>query len=160
MAKLAGAHVTAVSASPDRAQGLTELGADDVIDVVHPTGREFDAIVEGVGGATLGACVQRVTPGGTIVSFASSDAAPVQFPPRSLFGRAPGARLYGLLLFAQLERSGGATSGLARLVELVGSGRLECSLSREAPWSEAAEEIAALLARKVRGKAVLTVPTV
>lgn len=49
LAKLAGAHVTGVSASPERARGLTELGADEVIEELSPSGPEFDAIVEGVG---------------------------------------------------------------------------------------------------------------
>ena len=80
LAKLAGAHVTGVSASAERAQGLRELGADDIIHELRPDGDEFDGIVEGVGGASLGAAIQRVAAQGTIVSFASSDPAPVRTP--------------------------------------------------------------------------------
>jgi NADPH2:quinone reductase len=157
LARLAGAHVTGVSASPERARGLVELGVDEVLAELGPSGPEFDAIVEGVGGATLGAALQRVAPFGTVVSFASSDQAPTQFPTRALFGRAPGARLYGLLLFAELRRDGSGERDLRRLAELVAGGRVDCSVDHEASWRTAAEAIAALLDRRITGKAVLRV---
>jgi NADPH2:quinone reductase len=157
LAKLAGAHVTAVSAGPERARGLVDLGADEVVGELEPSGPEFDGVVEGVGGATLAAALQRVAPLGTVVSFASSDQAPVQFPTRSLFGRAPGARLYGLLLFAELQKDRSGARDLRRLADLVAGGHLECSVDREASWRTAAEAIAALMDRRIAGKAVLRV---
>ncbi len=157
LAKLAGAHVTGVSASAERARGLEELGADEVISELEPTGSEFDAIVEGVGGATLGAAIRRVASQGTIVSFASSDQAPVEFPTREFFGRAPGARLYGLFLFAQLHRERSGTRDLERLARLVAAGRVDCSVDFDGSWREAAEAIAALTERRIAGKAVLRV---
>ncbi len=157
LARLAGARVTGVSASPDRARGLIELGADEVIDEVLPSGPQFDGIIEAVGGATLGAALQRVAPSGTVVSFASSDQGPVQFPTRSFFGRAPGARLYGLLLFAELGRDRTGAMDLRRLAELVAAGRLECSVDHESSWREAPAAIDALLDRRIAGKAVLLV---
>jgi NADPH:quinone reductase len=157
LAKLAGAHVTGVSANAERARGLRELGADETIAQLDPDGPEFDGIVEAVGGATLGAALQRVAAGGTVVSFASSDQAPVQFPTRAFFGRAPGARLYGLLLFAQLQSDRSGARDLARLGALVAQGRLECSIEREGSWRDAAEAIGALLERRVAGKLVLHV---
>lgn len=157
LAKLAGAHVTGVSSSPERARGLAELGADEVIAELEPTGVEFDAIVEGVGGATLGAAMQRVAPFGAIASFASSDQAPVQFPARAFFGRAPGARLHAFYLFGVLQRERTGAADLARLAGLVADGRLDCSVDREASWRGAGEAIEALLERRIAGKAVLCV---
>jgi len=157
LAKLGGAHVTGVSASPERARGLVDLGADEVVARLEPSGPDFDAIVEGVGGATLGAALQRVGPSGTVVSFASSDQAPVQFPTRAFFGRAPGACLYGLFLFAELRRRGSGERDLRRLAELVADGRLDCSVDHEASWRRAAEAVALLLDRRIAGKAVLRV---
>ncbi len=157
LAKLAGAHVTGVSASVERARGLKELGADEVISELEPTGSEFDAIVEGVGGATLGAAMRRVAAQGTIVSFASSDQAPVEFPTREFFGRAPGARLYGLYLFAQLHRERSGARDLQRLAGLVAAGRLDCSVDFTGSWRGAAEAIAALMERRIAGKAVLRI---
>src|SRR5262249_37862044 len=81
-AERAGAHVRAVWANAQRAGGLRELGAAEVIHHLDPAGEEFDAVFEGVGGATLGAALQRVAAGGTVVSFAASDPAPVSFPTR------------------------------------------------------------------------------
>lgn len=157
LAKLAGAHVTAVSSSPERARGLLELGADEVIAELDPAGAEFDAIVEGVGGATLGAAMQRVAPFGAIVSFASSDQAPVEFPARAFFGRAFGARLHALYLFGVLQQERTGAAGLARLAGLVSDGRLDCSVDRESSWREAPAAIDALMGRRVAGKAVLCV---
>jgi NADPH:quinone reductase len=157
LARASGAHVTAVSASPERAKGLIELGAHEVIHELSAEGPEFDAIVEGVGGAMLGAAIQRVAPFGAIVSFASSDTTPVQFPPRAFFGRAPGARLQGFLLWAHLRRYGSGARDLARLAALVADGRLDCSVDREDSWRSAAQAIDALIERRVAGKAVLHV---
>jgi NADPH:quinone reductase-like Zn-dependent oxidoreductase len=157
LAKRAGAHVTAVSASRERARGLSELGADEVIAELSTEGPDFDAIVEGVGGASLAAALQRVAPFGTVVSFASSDPAPVQFPARALFGRAPGARLHGFYVFAQLQRERTGTYDLQRLAQLVADGELDCSIEREASWRDAATAIDALLERRVAGKVVLHV---
>ncbi len=157
LAHLAGAHVTAVSASPERARGLLELGADEVVHELEDSGPEFDAIVEGVGGQSLAAAIQRVAPFGAIVSFASSDASPVCFPAREFFARAPGASLHGFYLFGILNRENTAAEDLARLAALVAAGRLDCSIDREASWRQAAEVIAALLDRRISGKAVLLV---
>ncbi len=157
LAKLAGAHVTGVAANPERAQGVIELGADEVIAELQTSGPEFDGIVEGVGGATLGAALQRVAAGGTVVSFASSDTAAVQYPSARLFGRAPGARLYGLLLFDALARERSGARDLTRLAELVASGRLRCSVELDSSWRGAADAVAALLERRVAGKIVLRV---
>jgi NADPH:quinone reductase-like Zn-dependent oxidoreductase len=157
LAKLSGAHVTGVSSSSRRARGLLELGADEVIADLSPEGPEFDAVVEGVGGATLAAALQRVAARGCIVSFASSDQAPVSFPARAFFGRAPGARLQGLYVFAQLQHERSGTRDLGRLVELIAERRLECSVDHEASWREAPAAIDALMQRRIAGKAVLHV---
>jgi len=157
LAKMAGAHVTGVSASPERARGLRELGADAVLHELEPEGEEFDAIVEGVGGSSLGAALQRVARFGAIVSFAASDPSPVEFPTRSFFGRAPGARLHGFYLFGMLEREPTGTQDLARLLTLVAGARLECSIDHEGSWREAPAAIEALLERRIAGKAVLRV---
>jgi NADPH:quinone reductase len=156
LAALAGARVTAVARNADRARGLTQLGAREVVYDLDG-GEPFDVILEGVGGASLGAAIGRVAPRGTIVSYASSDPAPVSFPTRTLFGRAPGAALRGLYVFEELERTGTASADLARLAALVEAGTLHCAIDIEASWREPAAVIEALLDRRVRGKAVLHV---
>src|SRR6202034_765939 len=112
LAKLAGAHVTGLARRTD---GLKELGADEVIDALESEGPVFDAILDAVGGPTLGAAIGRIAPGGTIVNFAATSDEPVSYPTRTLFGRAPGARVYGLMIFPELIRHQSGTSDLKRL---------------------------------------------
>src|SRR3954462_10839261 len=90
-AKRAGAHVTAVSRNPERAQGLEDLATDEIVHDVEPEGDRFDLVIEGVGGQTLSRAIRRVAPGGTVVSFARSDEQEVTFPTSALFrdARAP-----------------------------------------------------------------------
>jgi NADPH:quinone reductase-like Zn-dependent oxidoreductase len=158
LAHVGGAHVTGVSASPERARGLTDLGADEVIHELTPEGPEFDVIVEGVGGRSLGAAIQRVAPDGTVISFANSDpSAHVEYPTRSLFGRAPGAKIYGLLVFPELAKRRGATGMLDRLLALLAAGRLHPQIDLDASWRDAGDAMHALLERRIAGKAVLHV---
>ena len=92
-----------------------------------------------------------------MVSFASSDPDPVSFPARTLFGRAPGARLHGLFVFEEIERTGTGGSDLARLAALVAAGQLDTQIDLEGSWREPGPAIEALMARRVAGKAVLHV---
>jgi NADPH:quinone reductase-like Zn-dependent oxidoreductase len=158
LAHLGGAHVTGVSASADRARGLKELGADEVIHELTPEGPGFDVILEGVGGPSLGAAIQRVAPDGTVISFANSDpSATTEYPTRALFGRAPGASIYGLMVFPELAKRRGATGMLDRLLSLLVDGRLDPQIDLQTSWREVAEAIDALVERRVAGKAVLVV---
>ena len=153
LAKLAGANVTAVAT---RVAGLGELGADEVLDELGPDGDSFDVVLDGVGGPMLGAALQRVAARGTVVSFASTVTEPVSYPTRQLFARAPGATLYGLYIFDDLDHTRSASRDLRRLAELVAAGRLDPQIDIVRSWRDAAEAIEALLGRRVAGKAVLT----
>jgi NADPH:quinone reductase-like Zn-dependent oxidoreductase len=64
--------------------------------------------------------------------------------------------LHGYFVTYELLEGRLGTAGLARLVELVSSGRLRVEVGLEVPWTEAASAVTALLERRVRGKAVLT----
>jgi NADPH:quinone reductase len=150
LAKQAGAHVTALAR---RQEGLRELGADAVVDAI-PDGAEYDTILDAVGGPVLGAAIGAVAPGGTVVSFASTVPEPVSYPTRALFGRAPGAKLVGFLVFRSV-RDGAGT--LERLANLVAAGRLDPQIDRVASWREAQATIQDLLDGRVAGKAVLTI---
>lgn len=156
LASRAGAHVTAVSRNEERARGLRELGAAEVVFDLSAEA-EYEAVIEGVGGATLGAALQRVAGRGVVVSFASSDPEPVSFPARSWFARAPGATLRGLFVFEEIERTGTGGSDLARLAALVAAGELDAQIDLEGSWREPGPAISALLERRVAGKAVLHV---
>jgi NADPH:quinone reductase len=154
LAKLAGAHVTALAR---RTEGLSELGADDVISELDAEGSTFEVILDAVGGPILGAAIGRIAPSGTIVSFAATADEPVSFSTRAFYSRAPGARLYGLYVFSELARTGTGARDLRRLAELVAAGRLDPQIDLFASWEEAGSAIEALLDRRVNGKAVLLV---
>jgi NADPH:quinone reductase-like Zn-dependent oxidoreductase len=154
LAKLGGAQVTGIAR---RTGGLSELGADEVASEIDLDGPLYDVVIDGVGGPVLGSAIQRVAAGGTIVSFASTIPEPVSYPARELFARAPGARLYGFYLFADLDHTRSGSVDLRRLAELVAAERLDPQIDLTLSWSDAAQAIEALLDRRVNGKAVLTV---
>jgi NADPH2:quinone reductase len=154
LAKLAGAHVTGIAR---RTEGLKALGADEVKPEIDPDGPVYDAVIDGVGGPVLGAAIQRVAPGGTIVSFASTIPEPVSYPARELFARAPRARLYGFYVFDELAHTRSGSADLRRLADLVAENRLDPQIDVTLSWHEAGSAIEALLDRRVNGKAVLTV---
>src|SRR3954462_4513255 len=155
LAKRGGAHVTAVSRNAERAQGLKELGTDEIVHELTPDGPRFDLVVEGVGGASLSAAIRRVAPFGTVVSFARSDESDVTFPTSALFRDAPGASVRGLYVFAELPRRAGGGADLARLAQLVADRDLHPQIDLETSWREPHDAIEALLDRRIAGKAVL-----
>jgi NADPH:quinone reductase len=154
LAKLGGAHVTGVAR---RQTGLKELGADVVVQEIDLEGPLYDLIIDAVGGPVLGSALRRVKPRGLVVNFASTTTEPVSYPTRELFGRAPGASLYGLYIFDEIAHTGTCSSDLRRLAELVAEGRLDPQVGLTTSWREAGSAIEALLDRRVDGKAVLTV---
>jgi NADPH2:quinone reductase len=156
LAARAGGRVTGVSRNAERARGLRELGAAEVVFDVADA-EEHDAILEGVGGASLGTAIGKVAGRGTVVSYASSDPDPACFATRALFGRAPGAILRGLFVFEEIERTGTGGADLARLAALVAAGELEPQIDVRGSWRDPAPALAALLERRVAGKAVLHV---
>ncbi|HWD74007.1 MAG TPA: zinc-binding dehydrogenase [Solirubrobacteraceae bacterium] len=154
LAKLAGAHVTAVARRQD---GLRALGADEVLSDLEAGGETFDLILDAVGGPALGMAMQRVAPMGVIVNIAATVSDPVSYPTREFFARAPGATLRALYIFSELDHTRTAATDLRRLADLVAAGRLDPQIDRVSPWTEATDAIRALLDRRVAGKAVLTV---
>jgi NADPH:quinone reductase-like Zn-dependent oxidoreductase len=154
LARLSGAHVTAIAR---RADGLVELGADEVLPELSSEGETFDVILDAIGGPVLGAALQRVAPGGRVISFAATVTEPVTYPTRELFSRAPGAQLHGFYLFDDVRHTRSTARDLRRLADLVAAGRLDCQIDLTTSWTEAGAAIQALLDRRVAGKAVLTV---
>jgi NADPH:quinone reductase len=154
LANLAGAHVTAIAR---RAEGLAELGADEILPELSSSGDTFDLVIDAIGGPVLGAALQRVAPRGSVISFGATVTEPVTYPTRELFSRAPGAQLHGFYLFDDVAHTRSAGRDLRRLADLVAEGRLDCQIDLTSSWTEATAAIEALLDRRVAGKAVLTV---
>src|SRR5436305_6310932 len=145
LAKLAGAHVTAVAR---RTNGLAELGADELEAELQPDGPEFDVIIDAIGGTVLGAALQRVTPGGTVINFAATVTDPVSYPTREFFSRAPGATLHGLYVFSEIDHTRRGSRDLRRLADLAAAGKLDPQIDMTAPWTDSQGPIEGLLERR------------
>jgi NADPH:quinone reductase-like Zn-dependent oxidoreductase len=149
-----GADVTAVVGRPERGEGLHELGALTV-SVGMPTSGEHHTILESVGGPSLAAALGLVMPHGAVISYGNSSGETTTFDVSAWYRRS--GRLLGFSIFAELERSGGASADLMLLAEMLADGHLEAEISLEVDWREAPAAFAALMDRRVRGKAVLHV---
>ena len=142
--------------SPEREKGLRELGADEVVVGLEPEGPAFDLILESAGGSSLAAALGRVSPDGTVVTFGNSSNEPTTFDARGFYRRGR-PTLKGYFVTHELLEGRLGTAELAELAGLVASGRLRVEIDLVVPWTEAASAVTALLERRVRGKAVLTV---
>jgi NADPH:quinone reductase-like Zn-dependent oxidoreductase len=156
LARRAGAHVVAVAGSEQRAEGLRDLGADEVTIGFDPAGPELDLVLESVGGESLATALRRVAEGGTVVTFGNSSGEEVRFDASEFYGRAPTSRVYAFMIFNEVRRETSGSSDLRALAEMVAAGELKTEVSLEAGWRDPAEAVNALLDRKVAGKAVLT----
>jgi NADPH:quinone reductase-like Zn-dependent oxidoreductase len=145
----AGAELTAVTATPERGERLTELGALVVHEVAAAQG-PFDVVLESTGGPDLPVALAKVRPGGTLVWFGQASRAPVTLDFFQLLGGPAGVTI-------QHFHYAGAPYGpdLAALVRLVEQDRLHPEIGRVADWAETAETLVDLRERRIRGKAVL-----
>ncbi len=151
LAARAGAHVTGIVGSPERGQGLRELGANELVTTMNDAGGPFDLILESVGGASLAAALRMVAPGGTVVTFGNSARQETTFNVSDFYSRA-GARLLAFLLLADPGPFG---EDLGYLASLVATNQLDPQISYEGSWHKMAEALRALRERRIQGKAVL-----
>lgn len=160
LARLSGARVAAHIRRPDQEAQVRESGAEAVV-----TGEDLPAdqpfgpyhlIVDSVGGKTLGAALNQLGEGGTVVSLGISGGTQVAFDASRFYpiGR---ASLYGFILFEELKTEP-AGLGLALLARLLESGRLKTRISVEEDWTAVADVARRLTDRAYPGKAVLHMP--
>ena len=157
LAHRAGAHVTGVVRDQSRGDGLRELGADELItELTAPGEPDYDVILESVGGASLGAALNRVAPWGIVISFGNTIPDPATFDVNDFYHR-DGARLYAFQIFAELGRKRPGSHDLRHLAEEVAAGRLDPGVSVVASWRDPGQVLNELMERRVDGKAVLTI---
>lgn len=150
-----GADVVAVASGPERAEGLTDLGASAVVSDLAESEGEFDLVLESVGGRSLEQAVARVAPRGTIVVFGNSSQEASRLSFADFRGRA-GAKIEGFFVYESGEPPSFG-SDLQLLADMVSAGTLRPEVGLEVPWTEANEAFRALQGREVNGKAVLKV---
>jgi NADPH:quinone reductase len=151
LASRAGAHVVALAGSPERAEGLTELGAGEVVFGLDAIQAPVDAVLENVGGQVLADLLDHLAPGGAVMSIgmASLHATTIDF--ERMRQRAGGARIEAFVVGSAFGED------LAHLVGLLHVGALDPQIGWRGPWDEVQDAAGALLGRRVRGKAVLEV---
>ncbi|MFZ2003662.1 MAG: zinc-binding dehydrogenase [Stellaceae bacterium] len=151
----AGAHVTAVVGSAERAKVLDGLGVTEIVTNIEDAEGHFALILEAAGGASLTAAIARVAAGGIVVIYGNSsgESTPLNFRD---FAEHQNARLQGFHYFtSEPEEKFG--SDLALLVSLVADGSLKPRIV-EHDWHDIPAVGAQLLARGVAGKAVFHIP--
>lgn len=152
MAARSGARVTAVTGGPERAEGLKNLGARDIVHEINEADGRFNLILESAGGRSLERAFQLVAHSGTVVVFGSSSGEPSQLSFRD-FSQRP-IRVEVFFVYQSGQPFG---PDLQRLADLVGEGMLHPQVGLEVGWSEADAALRALAERQVNGKAVLTI---
>ncbi|HEX7095465.1 MAG TPA: zinc-binding dehydrogenase, partial [Acidimicrobiales bacterium] len=149
-----GAFVTGVVGSEERAVGLRELGATDVV-IGMPQEGEYDVILESVGGASLERAFELVARRGCIICYGASEDPITTFDVRTFYRK--GARLQGLLLFEELSHHRSGALDLGYLADLMAHGGLDPQVDFTASWADSRGAFEALMSRRIRGKAVLHV---
>jgi NADPH2:quinone reductase len=150
-----GAHVTAVVGRPERAAGLKELGARDVVQGIGSASGRFTLIMESGGGDSLSEALKRVEPGGTVVVYGNSSGEPSTISFQD-FRPAQNARIQSFFYFTSGPEEMFAPD-LALLVSMIADGQLRPVIGIERNWSELASIGELLRDRKVSGKAVFRI---
>ncbi|MBT2411966.1 zinc-binding dehydrogenase [Streptomyces sp. ISL-12] len=151
LAALAGARVTALVGSPERAAGLRELGADEVLTDLAGTERRFALVLDTVGGPLLAQAWGALAEGGTVHLVGYSSGQDTTFPAGTLFGFGEPRRI---ATYGDMTPTGGE---LTDLLGLMAAGRLSAPVGRRGDWRDVDDAVRALFARKVHGKVVLDV---
>lgn len=155
LCRLAGAHVTAQAGSKERAAGLSELGACEIIvPGESPANCLYDVIFDSAGGASLRDSITSAAPYGLIISFGNSAQAASEFSVSEFYPKQLTLRGFHLLEDMKLRPP---AHDLAELAVLVAAGTLSVDVETVYDWTAAATALASLGRRAIVGKAVLRV---
>jgi NADPH:quinone reductase-like Zn-dependent oxidoreductase len=153
---IAGAIVTAVTSRDSQHELMRELGARHVVPTIDAANGAYDLILESVGGNSLAAAIDRVARDGVIVTIGNSSEQDTTFNARTLYGKGA-ARIYGLLIFEEMESRRVGAAELERLLDFVAEGRLRAPVELRRSWQELPLVLDELESRQYSGKAVLRV---
>ena len=157
LAALAGARVVGQVRHPSSASLVQAAGADHVVideNIASAAASgPYHLVLDQLGGQALAEVMTHLAPGGTCVSIGAQAGPDVPLNLGRL-RQAPGAHLDCFNLWLEFRRES-ASSGLQRLVHLIGTGKLIPSIGMEADWHEIGRVAQALIERQFLGKAVL-----
>ena len=154
LAAAAGASVTAVSASAERGERLTGLGAAAVVPEIGDAQGTFDVVLESTGGKNLPLALSRLAPRGLLVWFGQASREPVEL---NFFDFFAGPVSASVRHFSYADSDGPDTPDLRTLVRLVAENRLHPEIGLTRDWSHTSQVLDDLRRRRIRGNAVLTV---
>jgi NADPH:quinone reductase len=157
LAAAIGTKVTAITSTPARGERLLALGADAVATSVEDAQGPFDVAIDSVGGDVFGQALLKLTRGGLMLWCGQASRQPARADFFALFAlpeRPVDVTIRSLLYWTEADRDG---EDLATLVDLVAAGRLHPEIGERAAWTDSPRVLADVRARRVRGKAVLTV---
>jgi len=155
LAARSGARVTAVVGRTQRAVGLRDLGAREVVEGIEQAQGRFGLILESAGGASLAHAVKLVEPKGTVVVYGNSSAESTALAFADFRG-APNSRVQSFSYFYS-EAEDRFAPDLALLVSLIADGSLRPQIGAERSWREFTPVAEQLRDRRVAGKAVFLV---
>ena len=155
LAARSGARVTAVVGRAERAVGMEEFGALEVIDDIAIAQGRFELILESAGGTSLTHAIKLVAAKGTVVVYGNSSGQPTTLSFADFRG-APNSRVQSFSYFYS-EAEDRFAPDLALLVSLIADGSLNPQIGVERSWRDFAPVAEQLRDRRVAGKAVLLV---
>ena len=153
LASAAGASVTAVSASPERAERLLALGAADVVQHLDDARGPYDVALESVGGRSLPQALKLLAKGGRLLWFGQVSRTPSELDFFEFFAQT-GATIRH---FDHDDSAIPDACDLATLVTLVARDRLHPEIGVVADWTRTATLLQDLRERRIRGNAVLRI---
>lgn len=147
----AGAYVIASVGSVERGLGLRELGANEIVVDIESVKVGIDAALDTVGGPALISAWQRLRPGGIFVSIGRAAREDAVF-------KAYDTPMRDNLRLLCYNHTGPITKDLDYLLGLVECKELDTQIDWTGPWENVGEAIRLLKERKIKGKAILTLP--
>ena len=156
LAAQAGADVTAVSSRRERHEELKRLGAGAVVASIEDAQGPFGLLLESVGGRSLAKAIELVGREGVVVTIGNSSEQETTFNARTLYAKGA-ARIYGLIIFEEVQSGRVGARELESLMRRVREGRLQAPISLRRDWSDLPVTLRELEQRAYPGKAVLRV---
>jgi NADPH:quinone reductase len=155
LAARSGARVTAVVGRPERAAGMRELGATEVVVGIDQARGRFELVLESAGGASLAAALHLVEAKGAVVVYGNSSGEQTTIGFADFRG-GQNARLQSFFYFTS-EPEEKFAPDLALLVSLVADKSLTPQTGPERSWREIVHVAEELRERRLGGKAVFRV---
>ena len=151
LAARAGAHVVAAVGSEARGAGLRDLGAAEVVVGLADITERVFGVLDNVGGQLLAEAFSLVADGGSAqsIGMASNQPTTIDFEAERLSGAQKSLEPF------TVRTPFGADLG--NLVALLAAGEIDPQIGLRSSWNEVSDAAAALLDRRVAGKAVLDV---